>query len=57
MRSEPGGLVIELHIIVTYGLNIETVVRNIVEKVRYTTEDVTGMPVKNVRVYVDEMRS
>ena len=57
VRSEPGGLVIELHIIVTYGLNIETVVRNIVEKVRYTTEDVTGMPVKNVRVYVDEMRT
>ena len=27
VRSEPGGLVIELHIIVTYGLNIETVVR------------------------------
>ena len=41
----------------TYGLNISTVVRNIVEKVRYTIEDVTGMNVKKVDVYVDSMIS
>lgn len=57
VRNEPGGLVIELHIVVTYGLNIETVVRNIVEKVRYTVEDLTGLTVKNVQVFVDEMKS
>lgn len=57
VRSEADGLVIELHIVVSYGLNIETVVRNIVEKVRYTIEDVTGLTVKNVKVYVDEMKA
>lgn len=57
VRREPDGLVIELHIVVTYGLNISTVVRNIVEKVRYTIEDVTGMNVKKVDVYVDDMIS
>lgn len=56
-HSEPDGLVIELHIVVTYGMNISTVVRNIVEKVRYTIEDVTGMDVKTVDVYVDSMIS
>lgn len=57
MRREPDGLVIELHIIVTYGLNISTVVRSLVEKVRYTIEEVTGMNVKKVDVFVDSMIS
>ena len=57
VRREPDGLVIELHIIVTYGLNIATVVRNLVEKVRYTVEEATGMKVKKVDVYVDSMIS
>ena len=57
MRREPDGLVIELHIVVTYGLNISTVVRSLVEKVRYTIEDVTGMNVKKVDVFVDSMIS
>lgn len=57
VRSEADGLVIELHIVVTYGLNISAVVKNIVEKVRYSIEDVTGMNVKAVNVYVDSMNS
>lgn len=57
VRREPDGLIIELHIVVTYGLNISTVVENLVEKVRYTLEDVTGMNVKKVDVYVDSMIS
>lgn len=57
VSSEPGGLVIDLHIVVTYGVNISTVVSNIVDKVKYTIEDVTGMTVKEVNVYVDSMVS
>jgi uncharacterized alkaline shock family protein YloU len=51
------GLVIELHIIVTYGVNISTIVDSIVNKVRYTIEDATGLSVKEVNVYVDSMIS
>ncbi len=57
VRREDDGLVIELHIVVTYGLNISTVVKSLVEKVRYTIEDVTGMNVKKVDVFVDSMIS
>lgn len=57
VKREAGGLVIELHIVVTYGVNISTVVANIVEKVRYTVENVTGMTVKKVDVFVDSMIS
>ncbi|MCQ2461423.1 MAG: Asp23/Gls24 family envelope stress response protein [Clostridia bacterium] len=54
---EKDGLVIELHIIVTYGVNISTVVNSIVNKVRYTIEDATGLSVKTVNVFVDSMKS
>ncbi len=55
--SEPDGLVIELHIVVTYGINISAVVQSIVNKVRYTMENATGLKVKSVNVYVDSMIS
>ena len=51
------GLVIELHIIVTYGVNISTIVDSIVNKVRYTIEEATCLSVKEVNVYVDSMIS
>ena len=54
---EDDGLVVELHIIVTYGVNISVVVESIVNKVRYTIEDATGLTVKTVNVFVDSMIS
>ena len=54
---ELDGLVVELHIVVTYGVNISVVVQSIVNKVRYTVEDATGLTVKTVNVYVDSMIS
>lgn len=46
---------VDLHIAVTYGLNIATIVRSIVGKVRYVTEKATGLQVAKVNVFVDEM--
>lgn len=57
VRREEGGLVVELHIVMTYGLNISVVVQSIVNKVRYTIENATGLTVKTVNVYVDSMIS
>lgn len=57
VRSENGQLVVDLHIVVTYGLNITAIVKSIVNKVRYTVEDATGLDVKKVNVFVDGMKS
>ena len=57
VRVEQGQLVIDLHIIVTYGVNISAIVKSIVNKVRYTVEEVTGFSVGKVNVFVDGMRS
>ena len=48
-------LIIELHIIISFGLNISAIVKSIVNKVRYTVEEATGLEVKKVNVFVDSM--
>lgn len=49
------GLIVELHIIISYGLNISAIVKSIVNKVRYTVEEATALEVKKVNVFVDSM--
>lgn len=52
-----GSLSIDLHIIVSYGINISAIVKSIVNKVRYTVEEATDLKVKEVNVYVDAMKN
>ena len=55
--SESGGeLLIDLHIIITYGVNIAAVVDSIRNKVRYTVKEATGLEVKKINVYIDAMK-
>ena len=49
------GLMVDLHVVVIYGLNISAVVRSIVNKVCYTVEEATGLSVRRVNVFVDGM--
>ena len=53
-RDGPG-LAVDLHILVTYGLNISAIVRSIHSRVSYTVEGATGLPVRKINVFVDGM--
>ena len=55
VRTENNKLVVDLHIAVTYGINIAAIVESIIHKVRYTVEESTGLKVAKVNVYVDSM--
>lgn len=57
VRSENDKLIVDLHISVMYGMNISAIAKSIVNKVRYTVEEATGLDVKKVNVYVDDMKS
>lgn len=57
VKNEVGGLSVELHISVIYGMNIATIAESIENKVRYTVEQATGMTVKSVNVCVDGMKN
>ena len=48
-------LVVDLHITVTYGVNVGAIVDSIIHKVNYVLTNEAGVSVKAVNVYVDEM--
>ncbi|MCI8361475.1 MAG: Asp23/Gls24 family envelope stress response protein [Clostridiales bacterium] len=48
---------VELHILVTYGVNINAIAKSIVHKVKYTVEETTGITVDKVTVQVDGIKA
>lgn len=57
VRVKNQKLVVDLHIIVTYGTNISAIVKSIMHKVQYVIEEKTGFEVSRVNVYVDGMKT
>lgn len=57
VRSEGDKLIVDLHITVIYGMNISAIAKSIVNKVRYTVEQATGLEVRKVNVFVDGMKT
>lgn len=51
--SYNNGLIIDLHIFVSYGMNIQTISNNILETLSYTLNDSFGLKVNKVNVHVD----
>lgn len=53
---EDDGIVVDMHIIVEYGININTICKSIVNRVRYTLESAVGLRVNQVNVRVEGVR-
>jgi uncharacterized alkaline shock family protein YloU len=53
VRNDGDRLVVDIHIEVVFGMNISAIAKSIVNKVRYTVEEATGLAVKKVNVFVD----
>ena len=51
------GIVIDLHIKVSYGTNIVASVQNITHKVAFTVEEATGLKVRCINVFADDMNA
>ena len=56
IHTDGDQLVIDLFIIVEYGISIITVAKNVIDKVKYTIESLTGMHVDKVNVTVEGVR-
>jgi uncharacterized alkaline shock family protein YloU len=54
--SEEEKLIIDLYIVVEFGTKISAVAQNIIDKVKYSVETMTGMEVKKVNVNVKGVR-
>lgn len=53
---EDDGIVVDMHIIVEYGININTICKSIVNRVRYTLESAVGLRVNRINVRVEGVR-
>ena len=47
---------LDFHVILAYGISVETVASNLFENVRYQLEEFTGMKVESLRMIVDGVR-
>lgn len=57
VRCENNEIMIDLHIMVSYGVNIPAITDSIVHKITYTVEEATGFPVCGVNVFVDSVNT
>ena len=56
VSADGSDLVIDVHIIVSYGINLPAISRSIAKEVKYIVEKMTGFKVKKVNVHVDAMK-
>lgn len=56
VRIDDNKLSIDLHIIVSYGVNIPSVCENLIENVKYKVEEFTGFEVESINVFVEGVR-
>lgn len=64
-KSYAGGIIvkqnkdkinIDLHIFVSYGTNVKTVVDSISNKVKYVVNDITELVVEKINVFIEQMK-
>lgn len=54
--TEENLVTVDLHVILEYGMRISVVAENIIDKVKFNIENLTGLKVKKVNVYVQGIR-
>lgn len=53
---EDNKIIIDLHIIVSYGVSISAVAENLISNVKYKVEEFTGMEVVKINIFVEGVR-
>ncbi|MCR4989842.1 MAG: Asp23/Gls24 family envelope stress response protein [Lachnospiraceae bacterium] len=49
-------LVLDFHIIVAYGVNVQSVSENLISTVKYKVEEFTGIGVSKINIYVEGVK-
>ena len=56
VSGDGDNLSVEIHIVVTYGININAIAVSITEKVKYVVKEATGITVNKVVVKIDGIK-
>ncbi len=54
--SDDGKISIDFHLIISYGVNIQTVSENLIDTVKYKVTAFTGLEVSNINIFVEGVR-
>ncbi len=49
-------LVLDFHVIVSYGVSISAVADNLIDNVKYKVEEFTGLEIEKINIYVEGVR-
>ncbi len=56
VKGDFSSVTVDLHIIVSYGMNINAIAQSIMHKVKYTVYEATGIKVTKVTIRVDGIK-
>ncbi len=54
--SKDDKLTIDLHVILQYGVKISVVAKNIIERIKFNVEKLTGQKIDSINIYVQGIR-
>lgn len=54
--NENNAISLDFHVIVSYGISIEAVAKNLIETVKYKVSSFTGLTVDTINIYVEGVR-
>ncbi|MCI5569272.1 MAG: Asp23/Gls24 family envelope stress response protein [Candidatus Alectryocaccobium sp.] len=56
VKIENNKISLDFHVLIAYGISINTIAENLISNVRYSVEEFTGMQIENIRVIVEGVR-
>lgn len=54
--NEDNEITLNFHVIVAYGVSISAVADNLISNVKYQVEEITGLKVKKINIFVEGVR-
>ena len=49
-------IIIDFHVIVAYGVNIQTISDTLISTVKYQVEEFTGLKIEKINIFVEGVR-
>lgn len=54
--TEEGTLVLDFHVVVSYGVNIRTIAQNLTQDVKYEVEKYVGRDISKINIFIEDVR-
>ena len=56
VKIENNKISLDFHVLIAYGISINTIAENLISNVRYSVEEFTGMQIESIKIIVEGLR-